>query len=193
MMAVEEEIWRHAQMGLDLLDRHYRAHWTCRYQPMQQLFSVLHLSEIMARFFAGRTDQNSKNGLEAVQLAMDVFRGSQGSFPISTQFQDVLYRIASECSFDVPPDWKSQTPSPNNALHNIDHTIEACGNASFLQPANDVLVKYQSTFERDWATEAPAFNFRVASGIAPRRRKTLDSDELAAENLMSIRNLVHSI
>lgn len=191
MMAIEEEIWGHAQMGLYLLERHYRTHWTCRYQPVQQLFSVLHLSDIVARFFPGRTDPNSKNGLEAVQLAMDVFKGSSEGFPISGQFQDVLYRVASECTFDLPQDWKDHMPSQGNISNSLDDTIEACGNASFLQPLDDILTRYQSTFAREWVIEAPGYEFKARAGT-PRRRRPLDSAELAAENLMRIRNLLNT-
>lgn len=190
MVAVEEEVWLHAQSGLYLLERHYRPHWTCRYQPVQQLFSVLHLCDIVARFFPGRTDPHGKDGQEAVRLAMEVFHASREGFPIAGQFQDALYRVVSECSFEPPPGWNNLMPNPR-ILYKLDETIEACANASFLQPVNDVLSRYQHDFSRSWVAGASAYDFKERVG-ASRRRRPVDSAEMAAENLMRIRNLLNS-
>lgn len=189
-MAIEDEAWRHAQMGLYLLERHYRVHWTCRYQPVQQLFSALHLCDIVARFFPGRTDKNSKDGKEAVQLAIEAFHESYDGFAIAGQFQDAIFRVSSEYSFDLSEDLKKLMPRPR-IVYDMDDTIEACGNPSFFQPVNEVLARYQPSFVHDWLIEASAYDFRAQVGTS-RRRRPADSAEMAAENLMNIRNLLNT-
>lgn len=189
-MTLEEETWRHAQIGLYLLERHYRTHWTCRYQPVQQLFSALHLCDIIARYFPARSDPSSKDGREAVQLVMEVFSESREGFPIAGRFQDALLRSASECSFELPEDLKRFMPA-HRIMYDMDDTIEACGNASFFQPVNDILARYRPSFARDWVAEAPNYDFKDQVG-ASRRRRSVDQAELAAENLMRIRNLLNA-
>lgn len=191
MIAIEEEIWRHAQTGLYLLERHYRTHWTCRYQPAQQLFSLLHLSDVVARFFPKKTEKNSKSGPEAVQLALDVFGESRQGLPIAGQFQAVLFRVANEYSFGLPEGSKGII-HPELISTSTDDTIEAYGNASFFPPPlNDILKRYRPTFTRDWISESPSYGFKERIG-ASRRREPLDSVELGAENLMRIRNLLNA-
>ncbi|KAF8861070.1 hypothetical protein BDZ45DRAFT_286779 [Acephala macrosclerotiorum] len=189
---VEETIWNHAQHGLFLLDEHYRMQYSCRYQPVMQMFAVLHLSDTIARFFPGGIEGRSKDGPEAIQFGMEILMQSGAGFPVAGPLQEMLRRSAEECSIRLPrnlPDL--MISSKPQQVYRIDDLIDACTRPTYTQPINELISKYVPSFSEDWAVEGPSFGFpELASGA--RRLRVLSAEERGAQNLMHIRNLLNT-
>lgn len=147
-VAVEEVIWNHAQQGLFLMDQHYRTQYTCRYQPVLQMFAILHLCDVVTRFFPGKVNSTSKDGPEAMQFGMEALTQSRAGFPIAGPFQELLLRTAKECSVCLPSDLMA-LPGPPKMVYMMDDFIDACTRLTYGQPIEDIHLKYQPTFAID--------------------------------------------
>jgi hypothetical protein len=188
---IEETIWNHAQHGLFLLDEHYRAQFSCRFQPVLQMFAVLHLSDTIARFFPGGIEGRSKDGPEAIQFGLEVLMQSAVGFPVAGPLQEMLRKEAKVNSIRLPEsfDLMVSTKSPQ-PVYRIDDLIDACTRPTYTQPLDEILPRYVPSFSTDWAVEEPAAGFR---GPASGSSLGLPSAEErgAAQNLMHIRNLLN--
>ncbi len=190
---IDQAIWNHAQTGLLLLDRYYRTHFTCRYQPVLQMFAVLHLCHVVARFFPGRIDAESKDGPAAVQFGIEVLMQSRAGFPVAGTLQELLRRTANEYSVRL----SSNTNDPMGASHypgpifRTDDFIDACTRPSYMQPISEIHAKFHSNFSIDWVAESLYFGFKE-SLFGDRSLRISDSEERAAQNLMQISNLLNT-
>lgn len=189
---VEETIWNHAQHGLFLLDEHYRTQYSCRYQPVMQMFAVLHLSDTIARFFPGGIEGRSKDGPEAIQFGMEVLMQSGAGFPVAGPLQEMLRRSAEECSIRLPRNLTDLLISPKpQQVYRIDDLIDACTRPTYTQPIDELIPKYVPSFSSDWAVEGASFGIHEpASGT--RRLRVPSAEERGAQNLMHIRNLLNT-
>ncbi|TVY44768.1 Nitrogen assimilation transcription factor [Lachnellula subtilissima] len=190
---VEEVIWTHAQQGLYLIDQHYRTQYTCRYQPLLQMFSVLHLTDVVVRFFPGGMGGVAKDGPEAIQFAMEALMQSRAGFPVAGPLQELLRRTANECSIPLPRNLNDIMPLPRKPqqIYRLDDFIDACTRKTYTQPIEDIHAKYAPSFSTDWITEGPAHGF-LASASGPSRLKIPSAEERGAQSLMQIHNLLNT-
>jgi hypothetical protein len=190
-LLIEETIWNHAQQGLFLLDEHYRTQYTCRYQPVLQMFSILHLSDLVARFFPGGAEGGSKDGPEAIQFGMEALMQSRAGFPVAGPFQEMLRRTAQDCSIRFPMNELMATPILPKGVYRIDDLIEACTRASYIQPIHEIHSRYLPSISADWAAEGTALGF-LGPDSGASRMKIPSAEERGAQNLMQIRNLLNT-
>ncbi|KAH8656216.1 hypothetical protein BGZ60DRAFT_385086 [Tricladium varicosporioides] len=189
---VEDVIWNHAQQGLHLLDDHYRTQYTCRYQPVLQMFAVLHLTDLIARFFPGGKD-GGKDGPEAIQLGMDILMQSRAGFPVAGPLQEMLRRTAQQCSIRLPRNLgDTLTPSPPpKQIYRMDDLIDACTRPTYCQPVEDIHVRYLPSFSADWSSEGASFGF-LGSISGGSKLRVQSTEERGAQSLMQIHNLLNT-
>jgi hypothetical protein len=189
---VEEVIWTNAQQGLFLMDEYYRTQYTCRYQPVLQMFAVLHLCDVVARFFPGKIDGASKDGLEAIQFGLEALMQSRVGFPVAGPLQELLRRT-SEHSVHIPGGLEEVMggPRPPNTLYRMDDFIDACTRPTYIQPVSDVHMKYMPAFSADWDLEGPLYGFR-APAPGERRLRVVSDEERGNRRLMEVRNLLNT-
>jgi hypothetical protein len=189
---IDEIIWKHAQTGVALLDQRYNTLYTCRYQPVLQMFSVLHLCDVIARFFPGKVDASTKDGPEAIRFGLDVLMQSRQGFPIAGTFQELLRRTAIESSVQLPRNLVDLMPTVRHPLsaHKADDFIDACTRPSYLQPVNDILAMFDVNFSADWIAQSPALGFKEARGGAKKLRRS-STEKRAAQDQMQISNLLN--
>lgn len=188
--SVEDIIWAEGQRGLFLLDQHYRTQYTCRYQPVLQMFGLLHFCELMARFFPAKIDQNTKDGPSAIQFGLEALMESRSSFPVAGPFQELLRRLAVNCKVHLPRNLdvlmaSNRSPKPT---YKLDDLIDACGRPSFVQPTAQIRHRYCPTIAAEWALDGPSLGFNDADR---RHRTSRSEEERGAQNLMQIRNLLN--
>ena len=182
---MEEIVWKTAQEGLFLLDEHYRTQYTCRYQSVLQMFAVLHLTDVICRFFPHSIDGLSKDGSTAVQLGMEVLMQSFHGFPVAGPFQEMLRRTAKECFIPFPN--AIRVPKERFGL---DDFIDACTRPSYVQPAREIHNRYLPSFSVDWASDGGPYGFHEP---APGRKlRGASAEERGAQSLMQIRNLLNT-
>lgn len=189
---VEEIVWKTAQEGLSLLDEHYRTQYTCRYQPVLQMFGVLHLTDVICRFFPNNVDGPSKDGSTAIQLGMEVLMQSWPGFPVAGPFQAMLRRTANECSVPLPKNIPGLliSPRPPKQRYGIDDIIDACTRPSYVQPVGEIHNKYLASFSMEWASNGGSYGFLEPS--SGKRLRGLSAEERGAQSLMQIRNLLNT-
>jgi hypothetical protein len=190
---VEQTIWYHAQRGLFLLDKHYRTQYTCRYQPVLQMFAVLHLTDVIARFFSGSVDAPAKDGPEAIQIGTEVLMQSRAGFAVAGPLQEMLRRTANECSIRLPRNLNelTVTPPPPKQVYQMDDLVDACTRPTYVQPIDQIHKRYLSTFSMDWTLYGATYGFlEPASDVKGLR--FLPDEERGAQNFMQIRNLLNT-
>ncbi|RDL38889.1 uncharacterized protein BP5553_03229 [Venustampulla echinocandica] len=189
---VEEVIWNHAQQGLYLFDEHYRTQYTCRYQPVLQMFAVLHLTDVIARFFPGGKEGGSKDGPEAIHFGMDALMESLPGFQVAGPLQEMLKQTASECSIRLSPDLDEiMSPRQSQRIYRMDDIIDACSRPRYVQPIKDIQARYAPNFSAGWATEGPSFGF-VESISFFSGSNVQSGEEKGTQGLMQIHNLLNS-
>jgi hypothetical protein len=190
---VEEILWNHAQEGLFLLDEHYRTQYTCRYQPVLQMFSILHLVDVIARFFPGGIEGGSKDGPEAIQFGLETLMQSRSGFPVAGPLQEMLRRTATECSIRLPRNMVDLmvSPRPPKQIYRMDDLIDACTRATYTQPVAEIHSKYGPSFSADWAIDGVFFGFQEPASGATRLRVP-SAEERGAQSLMQISNLLNT-
>lgn len=190
---LEEVVWNHAQQGLFLLDQHYRTQYTCRHQPVLQMFGVLHHVDIIARFFSSGVEGSGKDGPAAIQFGLEALFESRAGFSISGPLQEMLRRTALDCSVRLPPNSRDLfIPPLRHRSYHMDDLIDACTRPSYVQPITEINHRYTSTFSAEWTSEAPSFGFREPSPNSRRLRNPPSAEERGAQSLMQIRNLLNT-
>lgn len=192
-LLLEEVVWKHAQQGLSFLNEHYRTQYTCRYQPVLQMFGILHLVDVIARFFPGGAEGSGKDGPEAIQFGLEALFESRSGCSIPSPLQEMLRRTAQECFIRLPPNTSELIISPlkNNSYY-MDDMIDACTRPSYVQPISEINSRFTQSFSTEWATQAPSLGFREPTTSNRRLRKPPSAEERGAQNLMQIRNLLNT-
>lgn len=173
-----------------MLDQHYRTQYTCRYQPVFQMFAILHFCDVIARFFPEKVNSSSKDGAEAIQFGMEVLMQSYAGFPIAGTFQELLRRTALNCSVPLPKNWAelmtpTRLPMPK---YRADDFIDACTRLSYSQPIADIEIRFEPQFSANWDIQSPSQGFKDY-GQTLRRS---DAEERAAQHLMQISKLLNN-
>lgn len=185
-------MWNHAQHGLSLLDEHYRTQFSFRYQPVMQMFAILHLSDLIARFFPGGIEGRGKDGPEAIQFGLESLVQSEAGFPMAGPLQEMLRREAKKCSIRLPKIFDVMASSKaSHPVYRLDDLIDTCGRPAYTQPIQELLSRYSPTFSADWAVEGAAAGFREPVSGA-RSLRVPSAEETGAQNLMHIRNLLNT-
>ncbi|PMD47099.1 hypothetical protein L207DRAFT_522551 [Hyaloscypha variabilis F] len=188
---IEEIIWTNAQQGLFLLDEHYRTQYTCRYQPVLQMFSILHISDLVARFFPGGVEGGSKDGPEAIQFGTEALIQSRAGFPVAGPLQEMLRKTAKECSIRFPMNELMAVPKSPRGIYRTDDLIDACTRPSYIQPVNEIHSRYLPSISVDWVAEGAGLGF-IEPGTGARRLRVASEEERGAQSLMQIRNLLNT-
>lgn len=190
---VEDTVWNHAQQGLFLLDGHYRTQYTCRYQPVLQMFIILHLSDTIARFFPGGAERGSKDGPEAIHFGIDSLQQSRMGFPVAAPLQDMLRKTATECSIRLPqnPTEVLSTQQILRPAYQMDDFINACTRPSYCQPTREIHFRYLSSISADWINDGASSGF-LQSDPEIGNLRVPSAEERGAQSLMQIRNLLNT-
>jgi hypothetical protein len=190
---IEDIIWKHAQQGLALLDKHYRVQFTCRCQPVLQMYAVLHLTDVVARFFPGGVEGRCKDGPEAIKLGMEVLQESSLGFPVAGPMLEMLRRTANVCSIRIPmkaAQLEGAFPLPKRA-YQMDDFIDVCTRPTYVQPVDEIHQRYLPSISVDWLAHGGAFGFLEPTPGA-RESRIPSAEEIGAQSLMQIRNLLNS-
>ncbi|EPE31271.1 hypothetical protein GLAREA_12574 [Glarea lozoyensis ATCC 20868] len=193
--SVRAVLWHHAQRGLHVLDEKYKTAYTCRYQPVLQMFSVLHLTGVIAQHFPGGvsgvgTEGSGTDGPEAIHLGIEALGQSRNGFPVAGPFQEMLRRTAAQENLLIMP------PSPAlKRIYRIDDFLDACTRPTYLQPFAEIHTRFHPSLKSQWVAEAATFRF--IDSILSATNRVPSAEERGAQSLldmsgMSIRNLLNS-
>jgi hypothetical protein len=154
------------------------------------MFAILHLCDVIARFFPGKVNSSSKDGPEAIQFGMEGLMQSYAGFPVAGTFQELLKRTALDCSVPLPTNWVDlMTPSrPPKPIYRADDFIDACTRLSYSQPIADIEIRLEPSFSTNWDAQSPSQGFKEYSVKSLRRS---DAEEQAAQHLMHISKLLN--
>jgi hypothetical protein len=192
---IDEVIWQNAQTGVFLYDERYRAHFRCRHQPVLQMFSLLHLCDVIVRFYPGKVDGASMDGPEVLQFGMEVLSQSSAGFPIATTLLELLRRTAIDCSVPLPKSKNIAEPKgpfrAPKSTYRADDFIDACTRPSYVQPIADIQATFDSNFSADWNSQSHSRGFKDP-GVGARRLRRSDTEERAAQKLMQISSLLNT-
>jgi hypothetical protein len=200
--SVRAVLWHHAQHGLHVLEDKYRTAYTCRYQTVLQMFSILHLTGVIARQFPGGVsgagnEGSGRDGPEAIHLGMEALMQSRVGFPVAGPFQEMLRRTAVEGDILLPANLSEIMPPPPapRQIYRMDDLLDACTRPTYVQPFQEIHARFHSSLPSQWASEAASSNFM--DSIAGTTNKVPSAEERGAQSLMdmsgmSIRNLLNS-
>lgn len=179
---IEEVVWTHAQRGLSLLEEQYRSRYTYRYQPVLQMFSILHLCDAVARYFPNRVDGSSRDGTEVVMCGIEALTQSRVGFAVAGPLQEMLGRMAIECSIPLPRRLEELMPSRSTGQeYGLDDMLDACCRASYVQPSHKIINRFNPQFSTDWVSKAYSYGFPVFAAEGSSLRK---SEEAGAQRLI---------
>jgi hypothetical protein len=190
---VEDIIWRHAQKGLALLNEQYRVQFTCRCQPVLQMYSLLHFADVIARYFPGGTEGRCKDGPCSIKAGMEILEESLPSFPVAELMQEMLRRRAIACSirflenesgFRFPPLRPKKT-------YQLDDFIHACTRPSYIQPVDEICQRFLPSLTVDWLAHSSTYGFMEPTW---EKKNATDpsAEEIGAPGLMQISNLLNA-
>ncbi|RFU26362.1 hypothetical protein B7463_g9968, partial [Scytalidium lignicola] len=189
---VEEAVWTHAQRGISLLEEQYRSRYTCRYQPVLQMFSILHLCDSIARFFPNRVDGTSRDGTEVIMSGIDALTQSRVGFPVAGPLQEMLGKTAVECSIPLPRslDELMSYRHPTRQEYGLDDMLDACCRPTYVQPTIRIISRFNIQFSADWVSRASSYGFPVFNPDAMSFQNS--EKEEGTQRLLLIRNLLNS-
>lgn len=157
------------------------------------MFSILHLSDVVARFFPGGMESGKKDGPEAIHFGMEALLQSRAGFPVAGPLQEMLRRTAKECSIRLSRNLNETIPPPRHPrqVYRLDDLIDSCTRHTYTQPIQEIHSKYTPSFSADWAAEGISHGF-LASASGPSRLRVPSAEEMGAQNLMDIHNLLNN-
>ncbi|KFZ18707.1 hypothetical protein V501_01064 [Pseudogymnoascus sp. VKM F-4519 (FW-2642)] len=193
---VEEVVWTHAQHALLLLERHYRLHYTCRYQPALQMFVVLNICHLIARFFPAKppNDSDIKDGSEAVTIGLEALQESNIGFPAAGALQELLRRSAAACSLRLPQSLdylitRQRNGRPTYSYHDF---IDVCTRPSCHQPLWAVREKFDSKFTEDWYSQSQELGHRLPHHAQQTPRELQGEPDRGVHHSMQIWKLLNT-
>ena len=155
------------------------------------MFAVLHLTDLIARFFPGGTEGGSKDGPEAVQFGLEALMQSRAGFPVAGPLQEMLRKTSNECGIRLPKNVMEAVFSSVKKKYRINDVIDACTRPTYVQPVSEIQSKYVPSFASEWAVEGAAFGFGESPGGASRIGGP-SAEQRGAQSLMQIRNLLNT-
>jgi hypothetical protein len=154
------------------------------------MFAILHLCDVIARFFPGKVNSSSKDGPESIQFGVEALMQSYVGCPIAGVFQELLRRTALDCSVPLPRNWVDlTTPSrPPKPIYRADDFIDACTRLSYSQPIAEIEIRLEPMFSANWHAQSPSQGFKEYNMKSLRRT---DVEEQAAQHLIQISKLLN--
>ena len=158
------------------------------------MFAVLHLTDVLARFFPGGIEGGSKDGPEAIQIGMEVLTQSRSGFPVAGPLQEMLRKSANECAIRLPKNLTDlmAIPRPQKNLYKMDDLIDACTRPNYVQPVDEIRLRYLPSFAADWTVNASSFGFLEPNSSDRGGMRMPSAEERGAQSLMQIRNLLNT-
>lgn len=103
------------------------------------MFAVLHLTDVIARFFPGGVDIPAKGGAKTIQFGMEVLMRSRAGFTVAGPLRYMLRRTANECSIRLPRYLNELiVASPPKQVYYMDDLIDACTRPTYVQPVDQI-------------------------------------------------------
>lgn len=189
---LEDTVWNHAQQGLFFLGEHYRFQYTRQYQSPLQMFAALHLTDVIARFFPHAVGGYSETSTKTIGFGLDLLNESQARLPVAGPLQELLRRTANECGISLSQGTDEPVVANRQVMdiYQVDDLINACTRYTYVQPIKEIHSRYSPSFSTDWASHAPAFEFRPTTSGS--RMHIPPIEESGSRNLMHIRNLLNT-
>jgi hypothetical protein len=188
---IRETIWKHTQSALYLLDECYRAQYTCRFQTVLQMFAVLHFADVVAKYFPGRVEGYDKDGPSAIRFGLESLAQSRESFPVADVLLEMLRKTARESGINLDGNqFHEKHRQPSLRSYQLDDMVDACTRPSYVQPSDEMHIKYSSTFCADWKADAATFGFREPT-LSVRKLGPTSTKEGDSHNLMQVRNYLN--
>lgn len=193
-ISVEEDIFTHAQRGLSLL-QHYRDDFTCRFQPILQMFTVANLCDLIARYYSVNSSPTVKNASEALIFGLDVLQESyaHGSgFPIAGVLREILRLAPATYSNKIalPQPYEYQLSQPRKFSY--EEIMDACTRATYFQPLWGVREKFEPGLGQDWLRQSARFGMRRPEAGDRSLRVVVGEPDRGANYLMQIKNLLNN-
>jgi len=189
---VDRILWQHAQQGLFLLEEHYHSLDISRYQPVMQMFAVLHLTDVVMRFYSQVPSAYGRDGRSTLKLAMSVLAKSHSGYPVAGTFLELIYKTAKDLMDPLPNELLEDFHNalPNRSRFLLDDIINACTATTYMQPVRSIQKRFTPTISAEWAARSPSFGFHPSSLDTVRLRQP-SAEERGAQSLMQIRNLLN--
>jgi hypothetical protein len=130
------------------------------------------------------------DGPEAIRFGMEVLTQSRSGFPVAGALQEMLRRTANECAIRLPRNLTDLMAAPGlpKQMYSMDDLIDVCTRPMYVQPLDEICLRYLPSFSADWADDAASFGFLEpvsgAQGLG-----ILLAEDRGAQSLMQIRNL----
>jgi hypothetical protein len=185
---VEDIVWSEAQRGFFILENQYRRHFTFRYQPVLQIYALLHFAEVIARHFPGGMENQSKDGPEALKAAINILEETKSSLPVADIMQEMLRRAAVSCSIRLSTKDAEAKPmtSTSRKPYCMNDFIQACTRTIFIQPVEEIQRRFSSSLIDDWLTLHDAMG---SLGSSP--STTPQEDGTLVQSSMNINRLLN--
>ncbi|PQE17802.1 nitrogen assimilation transcription factor nirA protein [Rutstroemia sp. NJR-2017a BVV2] len=186
---VDHIIRQYIQYSLFLLEEHYHILDICRYQPVVQMFAILHLTDMIVRFFPNIPYNHGKDGPVAVQLAIDVLAKSRPGFPVAGTFLELIHKTAKDVIIPLPINLEESfyCSHPGRSRFLLDDTIDTCTRTTYIQPVYSIQMRFSPMISSDWVATCAAFGFRYPGPNAVGLGQ-LSAEKQGAQNLMQITN-----
>lgn len=158
------------------------------------MYSLLHFADVLARFFPGGIEGRCKDGPEAIKAGMEMLEESAVGFSVAGLMQEMLKRTANSCSIRFPssdPGFGFPPPKLLKITYQMDDFILACTRPSYVQPVEEIRKRYLPSLIADWLARSSAFGFMEPTWENKIRRVS-SQEEIGAQGLMQIRNLLNS-
>ncbi|KAF7945076.1 hypothetical protein EAE96_009856 [Botrytis aclada] len=181
-------IRQHAKEGLKLIVERYHFHYTSRYQPVSQMFSMLYLTEVLIQS-SPETDRDSgKDALAYIRLATDILTESNSSFPVASVFMEMLQENTRRFFIPLPNELEDLFHhSHRMSKFPLDDAINAVGSTTYVQPVEAMRKRMRPDFKSRWMMHAAAGYPKNFHRLPLLHQASVE--ETGAQNLMRILNL----
>ncbi|KAM3067486.1 hypothetical protein ACMFMG_011631 [Clarireedia jacksonii] len=181
---VDHILWEHAQQGLSLLEEHYHSLDISRYQPVMQMFAILHLTDVRMRFYT--------QGWPALKLAISILAQSHSGYPVTETFLQLLYKTAKDLMNPLPNDLEEDFHNalPNNSRFLLADVLDAFTRPTYTQPVHVIQKRFSPTISAEWVALSPSFGFQ-SFAADPVSLRQPSEEERGAQHLMQIRNFLN--
>lgn len=190
---VEDVVYTHAQHAL-FLERHYCSNYTCRFQPVLQMFAILNTCHLIARFFPTKSTNDSaiKDGTAAVALGLETLQESYVGFSAAGVLQELLRRSAVGYTVRVPQSRILAPPRIACSTYSYDDFVDFCTRPNYLQPLWVARERFDKEFVQGWYSQGPKFGFKEPRPGQLNSREPQSESDRGAQVLMQIRNQPNS-
>lgn len=154
------------------------------------MFCVLHLTDVVARFFPGGIEGRYKSGPEVIKIASEVLEDSLLGFPVAGLFKEMIERTAKACTIRITLGQPDVEYRYARKVYQLQNFLDAFTRPTYIQPVEEVRGRFLSSLSAEWLVHGPSFglgsseqavNSATTGPIFPAEEAS------AAENLMRMR------